>query len=88
MMSYSWPIILKVYNVSYTYIVNMPKRNDTKLVILKLRRWYLIQNQKMENSKFTMNGNIIENVETYMHLGIIGNSKMTNNTKLMKKGNN
>ena len=34
-----------------------------------------------------MNGNIIENVETYMHLGIIGNSKMTNNTKLMKKGN-
>ena len=33
-------------NVSYMYIVNMPKRNDTKLVILKLRGWYLIQNQK------------------------------------------
>ena len=31
-----------------------------------------------------MNGNVIENVETYKHLGIIRNSKMMNNTKLIE----
>ena len=50
------------YQLPYMYRVNMPKRNDTKLVILKLRQWY--SKSKMENSKFTMNGNIIVNVET------------------------
>ena len=32
-----------------------------------------------------MNGNVIENVETYKHLGIIRNSKMMINTKLIKE---
>lgn len=31
---------------------------------------------KMENSQFTINSTIIENVETEKHLGIIGNSKI------------
>ena len=56
------------------------KVNDTETKMMVFN-----SKSKMENSKFTMNGNIIENVETYRLLGIIRNSKMTNNTKLVEE---
>ena len=61
------------------------KKERYKVSDTKTKTMVFNSKSNMENSKFTMNGNIIENVETYKHLGIIRNSKMTNNTKLIEE---